>query len=83
MIECKFAFGPAVLAGPSISVEHIPSGWVTALEGSVDVIDKAKHPWQAKSALGAFNGIGVGFGVGDGNFVLEEESNGSFPVDDS
>ena len=83
MIECKFTFGPAVLAGPPISVEHVPSGWVATLEGSMDVFDKAKHPWQTEVALGAFNGVGLGFGVGDDDFVLEKESDGSSPVDDS
>lgn len=83
MIECKFAFGPTVLTGPPIPVEHVPSGWVAALEGGVDILDKAKHPWQTEVTLGAFNVVGIGFGVGDDDFVLEEESDGSSPVDDS
>tara|TARA_S200002703_G_C3718424_1_gene220693 strand:+ start:363 stop:614 length:252 start_codon:yes stop_codon:yes gene_type:complete len=83
MIECQFAFGPTVLTGPPIPVEHVPSGWVTALEGSVDVVDKAKHPRQAESALGAFDVVGLGFGVGDDGFVLKEKTDGSSPIDDS
>lgn len=83
MIECEFTFRPAVLASPPVSVEHVPSGWVAALEGSVDVLDKAKHPWQTEVALGALDGVGLGFGVGDDDFFLEEESDSSSPVDDS
>ena len=83
MIECKFTFGSTILTGPSVPVEHVPSGWIAVLEGGMNIVDKAKHPWQAKSALGAFNVVGISFGVGDDGFVLEEKTDGSSPIDDS
>ena len=83
MVDSQFTFGPAILASPSVPIEHIPSGWIAALEWGVDVVDKAKHPWQTEPALGAFDVVGLGFGVGDDGFVLKEKTDGSSPIDDS